>query len=96
MSTYLLYDVRSAVLGKRVQAWFSHGTIRKRVSWTRTSGSPPEALSTYSRTLAAMSESEIQAPKNFALGVSAIVASACFRAPVAWTYGSQAGSAGPS
>ena len=82
--------------GQAVQASFSQGTIRNSVSWTKTSGSPPEALSTYSRTLEAMSESEIQAPKNFALGVSAIVASACFRAPVAWTYGSQAGSAEPS
>ena len=83
-------------MGRRVHASFSHGTIRKRVSWTRTSGSPPEALSTYSRTLEAMSESEIQAPKNLALGASAMVASACFRAPVALTYGSQAGSADPS
>ena len=83
MSTYCLYDARSALVGSRVQASPSQGTIRNRVSWTSASGLPPVALSTYACTLSAISEFGIQAPKNLAFGASAMAASVCFVSPVA-------------
>ena len=75
------YDFFSALVGSRLQASCSHGTIRKTASWTRASAFPPWALVMYSSTFCPMLRSEIQAPNHLAFGANAIVARRFFRLP---------------